>query len=82
MALFLIAYQRFTNEHGHSECIVSHQGSHIVKANKIVDVLWPQWVQQVFPYLMPFKNWKSEHRNLQVGDVVLVQYASKMSKGE
>ena len=43
---------------------------------------WQQWLRQVFPSLVPYKRWKTEHRNVRIGDVVLVKYASKMSKGD
>ena len=35
---------------------------------------WEQWLREVFPSLLPFRKWKAEFRNLQVGDIVLVMY--------
>jgi hypothetical protein len=43
---------------------------------------WEQWRKQVFPSLIPYKKWKVEHRNPRIGDIVLVHYPSKVSKGE
>ena len=43
---------------------------------------WEQWSRQVLPSLVPYKRWKVECRNLQVGDVVLVEYAKKMTKAD
>ena len=42
---------------------------------------WDQWVVQALPHLVPFRRWKSEHRNIQIGDIVLVLYEKKISKG-
>ena len=49
---------------------------------KLEELWWSQWMRQVFPSLVPFRKWKSEHRNPCVGDVVLVQYSSKVGKGD
>ena len=43
---------------------------------------WQQWLRDVFPSLLPYRRWKTQFRNLQVGDVVLVQYASKVQKAD
>ena len=42
---------------------------------------WDQWVVQALPHLVPFRRWKSEHRNIQKGDIVLVLYEKKINKG-
>ena len=39
---------------------------------KIVDSSWKRWSRDVFPSLVPRKQWQVERRNLQVNDVVLV----------
>ena len=39
---------------------------------KIVDSFWKRWSRDVFPSLVPRKQWQVERRNLQVNDVVLV----------
>ena len=41
---------------------------------------WHLWLTQVWPSLVPFRRWKTEHRNISVGDIVLVRYASKVAK--
>ena len=41
------------------------------------DSWWSLWYKQVFPSLVPYRRWKTEHRNPRVGDVVLVQLLVK-----
>ena len=36
----------------------------------------------MFPFLVPFKKWRSEHRNLRPRDIVLVFYGKTIGKGE
>ena len=36
----------------------------------------------MFPHLVPYRRWKVQHRNLQIGDIVLVSYPCKFGKGE
>ena len=43
---------------------------------------WDQWIVQVFPNLVPYKRWKTERRNPQPNDIVLILYDKKVSKGE
>ena len=49
---------------------------------EIEQLWWDQWVVQALPHLVPFKKWKTEHRDVQKGDIVLVLYEKKVSKGE
>ena len=42
---------------------------------------WNQWIVQALPHLVPYKKWKTEHRSLCVGDIVLVLYEKKVGKG-
>ena len=35
---------------------------------------WKSWFDIVWESLVPFNKWKTKHRNVQVGDVVLVRY--------
>ena len=35
---------------------------------------WDEWLKQVFPSLVPYNKWRTEFRNPQVGDIVLVHY--------
>ena len=46
------------------------------------ELWWSLWIKQVFPSLVPYRRWKTSHRNPCVGDVVLVHYASKVGKGD
>ena len=48
----------------------------------ILELWWDQWLKQVFPALLPYQKWRTEHRNISVGDVVLVLYASKVQKAD
>ena len=41
---------------------------------------WTKWIEVAFPLLAPRKKWKQEHRNMQMGDIVLLHYDSKMSQ--
>ena len=40
---------------------------------KIVSAFWKKWIREVFPSLVLSPKWHSESRNMQVGDIVLVQ---------
>ena len=35
---------------------------------------WRRWIQDVLPTLIPCRKWKDQKRNLQVGDVVMMEY--------
>ena len=41
---------------------------------------WAQWSEVAFPLFVPRKKWHQEHRNVEVGDIVLLRYDSKMSR--
>lgn len=41
-------------------------------AQRLADQYWRRWVKEVLPDLLPRQKWHEEHRNLQVGDLVLV----------
>ena len=41
---------------------------------------WSLWLTSVFPSLVPFRKWKTAHRNVAVGDLVQVMYSSKLIK--
>ena len=49
---------------------------------EIEDLWWAQWITQALPHLVPYRRWKSEHRSLRIGDIVLVLYAKKIGKGD
>ena len=39
---------------------------------------WSHWYRAVFHNLVPYKRWKTEERNLRVGDVCLVRYQGRI----
>ena len=41
---------------------------------------WAKWSEVAFPLLAPRKKWSQEHRNVMVGDIVLLRYDSKLSR--
>ena len=43
---------------------------------------WKNWMIQVWESLVPVDKWRTVHRNVQVGDIVLVRYTSKVTKPE
>lgn len=45
---------------------------------ELEDSLRSEWIKNVFPNLVPFKKWKKEFRDIQVGDIVF--YEKKFSK--
>ena len=40
---------------------------------RLVDSFWKKWTREYFPSLMIRQKWHTEHRNVKVGDVVLIQ---------
>ena len=42
---------------------------------------WKKWFHQVFEQLVPSYKWKTEHRNVQVGDIVLLRESNQL-RGE
>ena len=40
---------------------------------------WKEWERKVFPTLMPRRKWHHQHRNVVPGDIVLIQYKSKVT---
>ena len=43
---------------------------------------WKNWMIQVWESLVPVDKWRTVHRNVRVGDIVLVRYTSKVTKPE
>ena len=39
----------------------------------LVDAFWKRWAREVFPALVVQHKWHVEHRNVAVGDVVIIQ---------
>jgi len=48
---------------------------------KITEAFWCKWTEEFFPSLIVQQKWHTQHRNVKVGDVVLVQ-DSGMIKGK
>lgn len=44
-----------------------------VYLSKVVDCFWRKWIRDYFPTLMVRSKWHTDKRNLQKGDVVLIQ---------
>ena len=43
------------------------------------DCWWKQWYNQVFPSLVPVRKWRRKTRDIQVGDIVLVKFATNQT---
>ena len=43
---------------------------------------WKNWMIQVWESLVPVDKWRTVHRNVRPGDIVLVRYTSKVTKPE
>ena len=41
---------------------------------------WSMWLKQVFPTLLPFRGWVERQRNLEKGDIVMVETKHKLGK--
>ena len=39
---------------------------------------WRSWCKQVLPTLVPIKRWKTQHKNLEIGDIVFMYYPSSI----
>ncbi|KAL0859992.1 hypothetical protein ABMA27_010307 [Loxostege sticticalis] len=42
------------------------------KSQKLADVFWKRWVNEILPELVSRRKWNHEQRSLQVGDLVLI----------
>ena len=40
---------------------------------------WKEWERKVFPTLLPRQKWHQQHRNVVPGDIVLIQYKTKVT---
>ena len=54
-------------------CSDKHRFDYI---QSVISNFWKRWMREVFPNLVVERKWHTEHRALQVGDVVLVQDAN------
>ena len=52
------------------------------KVTAFTERWWRKWTQDAFPLLAPRARWKQEHRNLQVGDIVLLRTEKKWGPGD
>ena len=43
---------------------------------------WKNWMLQVWESLVPVAKWRTAHRNVKAGDIVIVRYTSKVTKPE
>ena len=44
----------------------------------LIDDWWQRWYQSVLPSLVPSYKWRQKHRNVQLNDICLIQYKSKV----
>ena len=47
---------------------------------KVVNNWWNLWQRDAFPLFCPKKKWTTAHRNLQIGDIVMLRYDQKLGK--
>ena len=40
---------------------------------------WDRWIQDVLPTLVPCRRWKQIHKNVKIGDVVMMKYAGNIN---
>ena len=40
---------------------------------------WDRWIQDVLPTLVPCRRWKQVHRNVKIGDVVMMKYSGSVN---
>ena len=39
---------------------------------------WSRWIEEVLPSLLPCKKWRQCHRNLRIGDIVMLTYKGNL----
>ena len=49
--------------------------------DELLEAWWYQYKVQCFDSLIPTRKWIDAQRNMQVGDIVLIQYSSKTAPG-
>jgi Family of unknown function (DUF5641) len=47
---------------------------------QLKEEFWRKWFHQVFEHLIPCQKWRTEHRNVMVGDVVLMRDAGTLQE--
>jgi len=45
----------------------------------LLDKWWSLWIRQVWPHLIPCKKWRSESRNVEVGDICLLFFPGSLT---
>ena len=53
--------------------------SHMVSMEQSFLNWWREWFDQVWESLVPYKKWRTHCRDVKVGDIVLLQYVSKVA---
>ena len=43
---------------------------------------WKEWFHSVFDTLVPFRKWKTSHRNVREGDIVMIMFDKKVGNKE
>ena len=58
----------------------------LTRRQEVIDELEKTWwhmsIVQVLPQLVPYRRWKTEHRSLRPGDIVLILYDRKLGAGQ
>ena len=52
------------------------------KTEALVEIWWQRWTSAAFPLLCPRRHWTQLHRNLEIGDIVLLKHDKALGKGE
>ena len=47
---------------------------------ELEEMWWNMWIVQALPHIVPYKRWKTEHRSLCIGYIVLMLYEKKVGK--
>ena len=45
-----------------------------------MDTWWLQWQRDAFQMFCPRRTWKTTHRNIEIGDIVLLKYDKHLGK--
>ena len=52
----------------------------LTEEEKLGELWWSAWIKIAFPVLMPRGKWSTRHRNVCIGDIVLLRYEAKFLK--
>ena len=67
----------------HEDSFRSHMGQISLRLKLIESAFiswWARWFDVVWESLVPIQKWRQEHRNVSVGDIVLVKYDNAMKE--